>query len=72
MAEEIKLSKRIREAMRDHAKEYPNGDWKGVNERLSHLYFEAEPILIEAGYSPREVCMCGNEGRAKYLEKLGH
>lgn len=65
---EMKLSDRIDRAREDHAREYPDGDWRAVNERFSALFFEAEPILLRAGIDP---IRGGNEGRAKALRDMG-
>ena len=64
----MKLSQRIRTTIDLHRQEYPDGDWKGVNDKLSDLFFESAPVLIRAGLDPWKL---GNEGRAAKLEKMG-
>lgn len=63
-----KLSDRIEAARTDHAREYPDGDWRAVNDRFSKLFFEAAPILRSFGRDP---LLGGNEGRAEFLRGVG-
>lgn len=63
-----KLSARIREAKIEHSRQYPDGNWKAVNDHLGALFLEAVPILLSNRIDPWKG---GSEGRAAALERLG-
>lgn len=49
-------------AAADHLREYPHGDWKGVNDRLGDLRRQASRLCPEMN------CMVlGNAAAARYL-----
>lgn len=63
----MKLSQQIRQTMSDHARLWPDGDWKAANEQLGTLWRQALPFLLRAKISP----WLGNEEKAAALEALG-
>lgn len=65
----MKLSDRIASARSRHKAEYPDGNWRSVNDEFSALFEESYPILRSAGHDPWRV---GNEGREMILRRIGH